>query len=110
MNFIKRASVYLLIIFLFISIYNDLNGKTQITEESNSNHHNNNIKFTIMHIKVQPGDTVLTIVEEINSNKFSTLDINQILSDFQEINPTVDPYSIQPHSFYYFPKYYLQLR
>lgn len=106
MSFMKRSLIYLLIILLALSIYNDLDGKPRIEENNSKNTHLNiNTKFTIMHIKIQPGDTVLTIVEQINPNKFQILNIAQIITDFQLINPTVDPHHLQPHSFYYFPKY-----
>ncbi|MEC5422240.1 hypothetical protein QGM71_01870 [Virgibacillus sp. C22-A2] len=63
------------------------------------------IKFNVIHIKVQPGDTVLSIVEELNEDTLDSLDISQLISDFKMINPNSDPYNLQAHHYYYFPLY-----
>jgi hypothetical protein len=104
----KRFLLYVFIILLFISISKDLevNDHDQNTEMINIHSpHQSNADFSIMHIKIEGGDTVLSIVEEINHYHIKKMDLNQIIADFQEINPTVDPYHLQPHIFYYFPVY-----
>ena len=103
----KKFLLYVFIILLFISIYKDLAENNQHTESINTYHtpDQRNADFAIMHIKVEPGDTVLSVVEEMNHHHIKKLDLNQIIADFQRINPTVDPYHLQPHVFYYFPAY-----
>lgn len=102
----KRLLLYVFIILLTVSIYKDL---------GESNHDAKPVQdpnipsqtytdFTIMHIKVESGDTVLSIVEQINHHT-QKLDLHQIIADFRQINPTVDPYHLKPQVFYYFPKY-----
>lgn len=107
MSFMKKSFIYVFVILLFISIYKDLAEHKEYKKENDPTiaQYHTNTDFTIMHIKVQPGDTVLAVIEQINSNALHTIDVAQVISDFQSINPTVDPYNIHPHTFYYFPKY-----
>ncbi|RKQ37804.1 hypothetical protein [Oceanobacillus halophilus] len=108
MEYIKRFFLYTFIILLVASIFKDLSLGTIIKEEdsppdiptvvSNSN-------YSVQKVKISSGDTVLSIVEEINSQKIHEIEIQQILSDFNELNPSVNPYQLQPNSFYYFPDY-----
>lgn len=103
----KRFLLYVFIILLLISISKDLAVNKQNDEGINENIplHNSNMDFTIMHIKIEPRDTVLSVVEKINDDNIQKLNITQIITDFEKINPTVDPYHLQPDTFYYFPKY-----
>lgn len=103
----KRFLLYVFVILLFISVSKDLTENKQDSVEYKEivAPHHTNTDFTIMHIKIKPGDTVLSIVEEINDHNIQKLDAKQIIADFQSINPNADPYHIQPHLFYYFPKY-----
>lgn len=104
MSFMKRFFICILVLLLFISIYKDLTDHKETKDPTIVNYHSNT-DYTIMHMKVQPGDTVLSIIEQINQNRLQKSDITQVLSDFQSLNPTVDPYNIYPYAFYYFPKY-----
>jgi hypothetical protein len=70
--------------------------------ESNFSVVNDNIS-EIAHIKVLPGDTVLSITEEINH--IENLNIDKIKKDFTRLNPGVEINALTPHSFYYFPLY-----
>src|SRR5699024_5155313 len=110
MQFIKRLSIYLLLILLFVSIYKDLTidttkikskSKSKITQFTDAS------EISSIRIRVDPGDTVLSIVEQVNKdNHISKINITQIISDFEKINPDVDPYEIKPNNFYYFPLYH----
>ncbi|WEG14256.1 hypothetical protein PU629_07800 [Pullulanibacillus sp. KACC 23026] len=52
---------------------------------------------------VEPGDTVLSIEEQLNGEK--TLSITQVLKDFKDLNPSVDPNHIQIGKAYKFKLY-----
>ena len=54
--------------------------------------------------KVHPGDTVLTVVEELQSGPRS-VSINQVITDFQKLNNGIKPEEIQIGQEYKFPLY-----
>ncbi|WP_051681369.1 hypothetical protein [Virgibacillus alimentarius] len=106
----KRICIILFLFLFIMSIYKDLttgiikntlNTKidTEITEKAN---------IRTAKIKVYPGDTVLSIVEQINNNHHQTpnIDIEQIIIDFKKINPDADPYKLEIFKYYYFPLYH----
>lgn len=109
MDFIKRFFIYIVIILLCISIYNDLSLGNSPASEDRSNRiqqPSTDITFTVLQVKVEPGETVLSIVERINNNRnLKKMDLTQILTDFNTINPSIDPKTIEPHTYYYFPLY-----
>lgn len=108
MYFLRRTCMYILLILLFISIYNDLTFGTpfQIKEESpkitNSSDAEN---ANAILVEVQPGDTLLSKVEQLNEDLPINLDISQIISDFKKLNPSVDPHKLQTNTSYLFPVY-----
>ncbi|MCG5103062.1 hypothetical protein [Oceanobacillus alkalisoli] len=102
MSTFKRLSLLLLVGLLIISVIDDLS-KQQTTNEDNRIEVRNDKDVDIAHIKIEAGDTVLSVTEEINT--FDYLDIEQIKEDFAMLNPGVDADSLVPSSFYYFPLY-----
>src|SRR5690625_5614651 len=108
MQFIKRLSIYLLLILLFVSIYKDLTiDTTKIKSKSKITQFTDASEISNIRLRVEPGDTVISIVEEVNKdNHISIINITQIISDFEKINPDVDPYELKPNNFYYFPLYH----
>ncbi|MHA6250962.1 hypothetical protein [Oceanobacillus sp. CAU 1775] len=96
----KKVFGFLFILLLMLSILHDLSKDTiqpaktsnKITEEMN-----------ILTIKVKPGDTVLSITEEINH--FKTLEIVKVIEDFKYLNPGIDHQLLEPNQSYYFPLY-----
>ncbi|MBB6454291.1 regulator of sigma D [Salirhabdus euzebyi] len=52
--------------------------------------------------KIQGGDTVLSIAEELNT-KISS--IQTLLDDFKDLNPNTDPHQIKIDETYFFPVY-----
>ncbi len=109
MQFIKRLSIYLLLILLFVSIYKDLtiDDTTKIKSKSKITQFTDAREISSIRIRVDPGDTVLSIVEQVNKdNHISKIDITEIITDFEKINPNVDPYELRPNHFYYFPLYH----
>lgn len=108
MQFIKRWGLYLLIILFVISIYTDLTTgsvpkkidvlppdsvATKLPE-----------KPGVIRVKAKSGDTVLSIVEKWNKSS-QTMDVANIISDFEKLNPEADPHRLEPDVFYYFPIY-----
>ena len=102
MSTFKRLSLLLLVSLLIISVVDDLS-KQQTINEDNRIEAGNDKEFEIAHIKIQAGDTVLSVTEEINN--FDYLDIDQIMEDFAMLNPGIKAGSLIPNSFYYFPLY-----
>ncbi|MFC4022778.1 hypothetical protein ACFOUV_02965 [Oceanobacillus longus] len=102
----KRFSLYIFIILLLISIFQDINTKPPPTTFINNKENIIfNHAYSIAHVKVFPGDTVLSITETINQESLAQMDLQQILQHFEELNPTTDPYKLQPYTVYYFPVY-----
>lgn len=110
MQFIKRMSIYLLFLLLFISIYKDLTTEIPENIPQTTVPQYDNIKkvpgVTGIKVQVRPGDTVLSVVEQLNKdNQKINTDITRIIADFEKVNPHVDPYNLNSHDFYYFPLY-----
>ncbi|PAV29050.1 hypothetical protein CIL05_13805 [Virgibacillus profundi] len=103
MNFLKKLFIYGLILLFIISIYKDL---TPETPDEIKNNMPVELKLSVLQMKVEPGETVLSIVEKINNDSIQLLDMEQILTDFNIANPQIkDPYNLKEGSFYYFPVY-----
>ena len=106
MQFIKRVSIYLIFLLLFVSIYKDLfasseNYSSKVPEQLAFTEELTGIKT-----RVHAGDTVLSVVEELNKdNQILKTDITQMIADFKKLNPHIDPYNLQSNHFYYFPLY-----
>ncbi|RDW21916.1 hypothetical protein [Oceanobacillus chungangensis] len=102
----KRLIIYMLFILLCISIYKDLsiNG-TSSPENASLFEQSPQSNYTITQIKITIGDTVLSVIEEINFDNNNQLDIPMIMADFKQLNPTADPFHLEPNTFYYFPLY-----
>ncbi|WP_164668594.1 hypothetical protein [Virgibacillus doumboii] len=110
MNNIKKTLLYMFIILFIISLYKDLTVGTPLNSTNNQYENEYNSEeandLTVMRVKVQQGETVLSIVEQINQQKINTMDIKQIIADFEALNPTVnDPEKLKTNTFYYFPVY-----
>ncbi|GGN66111.1 MULTISPECIES: hypothetical protein [Oceanobacillus] len=98
----KRLSLLLLFILVIISVIDDLSKQQPLKEESVVKVQED--KDTgIAHIKIKHGDTILSVTEEINELDY--LDVQQVINDFEKLNPGVDTESLLPNSFYYFPLY-----
>ncbi|AIM15620.1 MULTISPECIES: hypothetical protein [Neobacillus] len=54
--------------------------------------------------KVNPGETVITIVEH-HLNQPLPIPISDLIKDFQQLNPGIKPEEIQIGSTYHFPDY-----
>lgn len=107
MKTMMKICMFVFILLLVISIFKDLSGDTPITgtNDSKQNDTTTTINTTVMKVKVQEGETVLSIVEKINKKSLETLNIEKIMTDFKKLNPAVEPLSIQTGKFYYFPLY-----
>ncbi len=58
---------------------------------------------TVQH-KVTAGETVLSIIEKLNTNG-PPVTIKQMIKDFEYLNPDVEPHHIQTNQVYTFPIY-----
>lgn len=96
----KKYFLFLFTVLLMLSILHDLS-KDTITPNPNEQMIQTDIEM--MTIKVMPGDTVLSITEEIND--FKSLNLNRIIEDFQHLNPGSNYQSLNIHQYYYFPLY-----
>lgn len=88
------------------AIYQDLTTSTAPNEYAKVQKESQlkNQSFQVKQVKVQRGDTVLSVIEKLHQNK-EQLPIDRILYDFQQLNPNTDPYALKEGTFYYFPYY-----
>jgi hypothetical protein len=104
----KKTIINIFIILLLVSIYKDLTLGTDISHnikrEDNPTEGLDKQAFDILKVKIEAGDTVLTVMEKINPS-LSDLNIEQIMEDFSLLNPNIDPNHLQSNRFYFFPKY-----
>lgn len=100
MDFIKRISLFTLFLLLIISIYKDLSVRSTPIDNVNSLN-----GVSVVKVKIQPGDTVLSVTERVNNYTIDKLDLEKVISDFKELNKFADPYNLQINKHYYFPIY-----
>lgn len=105
----RKTIITIVIILFFISIYKDLTIGTPISTNINQKKDNsvtavNNNSFDIVKIKINPGDTVITVIERLNP-ELNSFDIELLLKDFSELNPNADPNALMVNRYYFFPKY-----
>lgn len=110
-----------LVVFLFIaSITNDLTTGTfpdsspkQDKENSSTPHAKSQAfdkntssseRYDVMKHEVNAGQTVLSIIEQINHPNLSVT-YEQMLEDFRTLNKDQDPHQIQVNEVYFFPVY-----
>lgn len=103
MSFFKKSLIFGTIILLFASIYQDLTLGSISMDSENAEKTTMNYKDNYVYVQVQPGQTVLSIVEKHNNSK--SLNVNQIIKDFKKLNPNSKPYQLDAYSYYYFPVY-----
>lgn len=103
MHVLRRFGIYAIIVSVLYAVYQDLTTSHTPAEHSNEVIREE-INFQVKQIKVQPGDTVLSIMEKLHEN-FDSMQIEQIMHDFQLLNPNADPYSLKEGTLYYFPYY-----
>lgn len=104
---LKKTSLFILILLVILSIYNDLSGNyPKYSYERNVRIENRNQAetFSAVQVIVQPGQSVLSITEQINKS-IEKINIEQIMEDFKALNPGVDPLQLQSNQMYYFPLY-----
>lgn len=105
---------FILAILVVYSIYYDLQYGTipNMTKAATVNSHakfskkshsNNHIAIPYQKATVQPGDTVLSIVEKINGQQ--TASIQKVVHDFEILNPGVNANKVKIGHHYMFPVY-----
>ena len=105
MGLLKRLTLYGIIILLLISIYKDI-----AIDEAFPMYEDEIIQtnkdFHVLKREIHHGDTVLSILEEINDIKqLEQINIEQMISDFKMLNQNINPYQLQQGKYYLFPKY-----
>ncbi|WP_010097012.1 hypothetical protein [Ornithinibacillus scapharcae] len=105
----KKIIISILIVLLMVSIYKDLTAGTNfsnINQKENKQPFHSNIsqQFSPIKVKIEQGDTLITIIERLNPS-LNELNMDQIVEDFRYLNPTVDPNQLQINRFYFFPQY-----
>ncbi|HLS34910.1 MAG TPA: hypothetical protein VK061_01570 [Bacillota bacterium] len=106
MKFIKQNSIYILIIFVILSVYADITTHNDVKTKNLCNaFHDETSRYTIVSYEVKDGDSVLSVMEDINKHKFHQQPIEQMIDDFLVMNPDANPYQLIPNKIYYFPIY-----
>lgn len=96
----KRLLSVLLFLFLAFTIYHDLTiGSLPISKQPPQE------KAAYVDWLVQPGDTVLSIHEHLSHDKNLPISIEQIIKDFEKLNPATNASDIKIGHMYKFPIY-----
>ncbi|WLR43958.1 hypothetical protein LC087_07585 [Bacillus carboniphilus] len=103
----KRLLWFITFILVTYAIYYDLSVGT-INNQLNISHEEdfssiNSPKLNYQAYRVQEGDTVLSIVKEMND---VTPSVSIIIEDFKYLNPDTEVYEIHPNVTYEFPIYH----
>src|SRR5690625_6784784 len=99
MNFIKKVSFYMLLLLLLLSIYTDLTTGTSQAVDSKALSTQTN--YRIIKVKISAGDNVLSVAEQINTEHEMINNVQQIMSDFKNINPQSNPHNLHVGHYYY---------
>ncbi|WP_088102480.1 hypothetical protein [Halalkalibacter urbisdiaboli] len=115
----KRAGLFLIILIILYSTYydltigtlpNGLNNTAQATKGHDETESIEDLKPTentiepFQEVEVEPGYTVLSIVEHLHDGPLSA-SIPEIIYDFEQLNPGVKADAIQVGEIYLFPLY-----
>lgn len=113
MHFLKKVFVvFLALLFVRSLLYDWSTGVLEFdvtptnTEEDQKekNNHGNKASFQAVPYQVQSGDTVLSILEQLNPH-LNMYSMEKVIEDFQSLNPGIDPHSILNGNTYLFPVY-----
>ncbi|GGJ47851.1 hypothetical protein [Virgibacillus salexigens] len=108
MYILKKLAIWLLIILMLSIIYKDISNISITNDGPQLKQQKEQPIFSSYHVitkKVQAGETVLSIMEEINQSKLNHLNIEKIIQDFQTVNPHTDPFRLEVGKYYHFPAY-----
>lgn len=103
----KKIIAFLLTATIGYSIYHDItNGTLEVYSTNNTLLEDNAEIETspFIAIAVQPGDTVLSVVEQLQQAPLSA-SISQVTNDFMQLNKGTRPEDIQVGKTYKFPVY-----
>ncbi|MEI5905828.1 hypothetical protein WAK64_01945 [Bacillus spongiae] len=106
----KGLAIFIIILVVVYSIYFDLRyGTLQADDKQKDNPTtaqavSSNPSLNFFKKKIQPGDTVLSIIEE-EMNSTIPVPIEQVIADFRYLNNGVAPEKIQLGKVYLIPIY-----
>ncbi|PAE08970.1 hypothetical protein CHI12_03910 [Terribacillus saccharophilus] len=110
----KRIGIFLFCCALFMSIWKDLTIGSPVpatptettTEETETDEKQEMTQETFQPVllQVKQGDTLLSVANELNNHDLRVT-MEQVIVDFEELNPGKDPYALDAGSAYYFPHY-----
>lgn len=99
----KKFLLSILIILVLISIFQDLSNINNNHSTQKASVQNQQSDYSIIPIKVMPGDTVLSIIESLHQGRTKEIKVNNLLNEFRNLNPTTEPTDIRVDHIYYFP-------
>ena len=102
----RKICLYTFIILLILSLYNDIKKETHYNlSESPSMDKNIHNNIPVVKIKIKPGDTILSVSEKLNGENLNHIKIEEIIEDFNSVNPEVSTIELTPGLSYFFPLY-----
>ncbi|KGX87606.1 hypothetical protein N781_13010 [Pontibacillus halophilus JSM 076056 = DSM 19796] len=113
---LKRLLLVAFVILFLLSIRHDLTvgvfanttdinkeAPTEVNEDNKQIEKPSNRYQSVKHT-VKAGETVLSIVENLNRTG-PPVTMEQMILDFESLNPTIDPHQVQVNKTYKFPVY-----
>lgn len=101
----NKVCIYILCFLVILSIYKDLTRGEEPSHPPPLENDEIIHDMSFMHRTVQPGETLLSIVEDIHQDDDIFLHVEQVIQDFKDLNVGVNPYELTIHESYYFPMY-----
>lgn len=103
MTILKKICLAIIIILFIASLYNDFK-----KDSVSIDHRDETMVISdqrVVKVKIERGDTVLSISERLNGKNLSQIAVEQIVADFLRVNKLTDLQSIKVGNYYYFPIY-----
>jgi hypothetical protein len=106
---LKKFAAFIVVIVVLYSVYFDIKVGTipSVSFASEIQTHKEKPSepaIPYQAIKVKPGDTVLSVVEQLQAESLQ-VSIDQVISDFIKLNNGIKPVEIQIGQIYKFPVY-----
>lgn len=101
---VKKVMLFIVIILLLLSIYHDLQKGIVIYDEPKTTVINEQ-PMIVVKKRAKPGDTILSLIETVNHDTLEHLDVQQLISDFKNINPQLMSNDLEVDELYFVPVY-----
>lgn len=96
---------FILLFLIILTIHIDIN-KDKPTEQNHPNYYydQSSKSFQVISYKLQGEDTFISVMDQLHRD-IEMINIEQMMNDFQALNPKTDIYKLEKNKTYLFPVY-----